>query len=135
MNREELAMQLMEKLLWKRKGLCSPRNPKNLTALMKRDDKESQEIYKTADPENQSPSEVQGILKKSIEKPCRDRAYAEKNGIPVNCSFREKLDYIKEMVNSCTFMTPPIQVVGKEHPAKENLKKQEKKKEGKCQEQ
>lgn len=49
------------------------------------------------------------------------------------CSFRDKLNYIKETI--ATMMdVQPIQVVGKEHPAKENLKK-DKKKEDKCQKQ
>ena len=58
--------------------------------------------------------------------------YAEKK-FGVNCSFRDKLNYIKETIASM-FDVQPIQVVGKEHPAKENLKK-DKKKEDKCQKQ
>ena len=62
-------------------------------------------------------------VKKAIQ-----QQYAEKK-FGVNCSFRDKLNYIKETIASM-FDVQPIQVVGKDP-----MLKKDKKKEDKCQEQ
>lgn len=132
MEYKDLINQVVEDCI---NELYPAHNTKNLTALVRRQHKKDEEKYRKIDPEHQSKEEVQKGLQDCTTE-FKTRMYAEKHKIPLNCSFKDKLNYIKEMVNSCTFMTPPIQVVGKDHPAKENLKKQEKKKkEDKCQEQ
>ena len=62
-------------------------------------------------------------VKKAIQ-----QQYAE-NKFGVNCSFRDKLNYIKETIASM-FDVQPIQVVGKDP-----MLKKDKKKEDKCQKQ
>lgn len=112
--------------------LYGAHNPITLTKLVKKQHKEDEEKYRKIDPEHQTPEEVQKGLQGCTTE-FKTRMYAEKNKIPLNCSFPDKLKYIKETI--ATMMdAQPIQVVGKEHPAKENLKK-EKEKKDKCQEQ
>ena len=62
-------------------------------------------------------------VKKAIQ-----QQYAE-NKFGVNCSFKDKLNYIKETIASM-FDVQPIQVVGKDP-----MLKKDKKKEDKCQKQ
>ena len=129
MERKDLIIKIVEDCI---NELHGSHNTRNLTALAKKHHKEDEENYHKIDPEHQTPDEVQKRLKGCV-KEINTRVYAEKNKIPLNCSFRDKLNYIKETIAGM-FDFQPIQVVGKEHPAKENLKK-DKKKEDKCQEQ
>ena len=129
MERKDLIIKIVEDCI---NELHGSHNTRNLTALAKKHHKEDEENYRKIDPEHQTPDEVQHRLKGCV-KEINTRVYAEKNKIPLNCSFRDKLNYIKETI-AAMMDVQPIQVVGKEHPAKENLKK-DKKKEDKCQEQ
>lgn len=113
--------------------LYGSHNTKNLTALARKQHKEDSEAYKKIDPEHQSKEEVQKGLQNCTTE-FKTRMYAEKNRIPLNCNFRDKLRYIQEFVGGAFMDVQPIQVVGKDHPAKENIKK-EKEKKNKCQEQ
>lgn len=106
-----------------------PANFKNVRKVIQRSHKKAQEL---ADKNSEQWTEKD--LKDSV-KEFGQQIYAEKKfKQPINCSFRDKLNYIKEMVGSMMDVCP-IQVVGKDHPAKENLKKQKEKKDNKCQEQ
>ena len=77
--------------------------------------------------------EYQELINKIVED-CINELYGARNSKNINCTFKDKLKYIQEFVGGAFMDAQPIQVVGKDHPAKENLEKQ-KKKEDKCQKQ
>lgn len=70
---------------------------------------------------------VKSIVEELINELCPTALDNVKKVIKRNhdkCSFKDKLNYIKETI-AAMMDVQPIQVVGKEHPAKENLKKKE----------
>ena len=125
MERKDLIIKIVEDCI---NELHGSHNTRNLTALAKKHHKEDEENYHKIDPEHQTPDEVQHRLKGCV-KEIKTKMYAEKNKIPLNCSFRDKLNYIKETIASM-FDVQPIQVVGKDP-----MLKKKKKKEDKCQKQ
>ena len=125
MERKDLIIKIVEDCI---NELHGSHNTRNLTALAKKQHKEDEENYREIDPEHQTPDEVQHRLKGCV-KEIKTKMYAEKNKIPLNCSFRDKLNYIKETIASM-FDVQPIQVVGKDPMLKKNKKKGDK-----CQEQ
>lgn len=123
MNRKELVKSIVEELI---NELC-PATLDNVKKVIKRSHDKATKLAQTKTSDKWTKKDIDDSVKEFGQ-----QQYAEKK-FGVNCSFRDKLNYIKETI--ATMMdVQPIQVVGKEHPAKENLKK-DKKKEDKCQKQ
>lgn len=117
MNRKEIVKSIIEEVI---DELC-PATLNNVRKVIERSHKKATKLSQTKNPEDWNKRDMEDSVKEF-----KQRQYAE-DKFGVNCSFRDKLAYIKETI--ATMMdVQPIQVVGKEHPAK-------KEKKNKCQEQ
>jgi hypothetical protein len=102
--------------------LC-PATLDNVKRAIKRSHDRANELAKNKSSAQWTQKDMDNSVKEFKQQQYADRKFA------VNCSFRDKLNYIKETI--ATMMdVQPIMPVGQEHPAKK-----EKKKENKCQEQ
>ena len=119
MDRKELVKSVVEELI---NELC-PATLDNVKKAIKRSHDKATKLSKTKNPDEWTKKDMDDSVKEF-----RQQQYAEKK-FGVNCSFRDKLNYIKETIASM-FDVQPIQVVGKDPMLKKN-----KKKEDKCQKQ
>ena len=119
MDRKELVKSIIEELI----NELYPATLDNVKKAIKRSHDKATKLSKTKNPDEWTKKDMDDSVKEF-----RQQQYAE-NKFGVNCSFRDKLNYIKETIASM-FDVQPIQVVGKDPMLKKN-----KKKEDKCQEQ
>lgn len=119
MDRKELVKSIVEELI---NELC-PATIDNVKRAIKRSHNKATKLSKTKTPDEWTKKDMDDSVKEFNQ-----QQYAEKK-FGVNCSFRDKLNYIKETIASM-FDIQPIQVVGKDP-----MLKKDKKKEDKCQEQ
>ena len=122
-EQRKLVKEIAEECLYE----LYPANIENVKKVIQRSHKRATELAKNKTSDKWTKKDMEDSVKEFGQQQYADRKFA------LNCSFREKLNYIHELVGSMMDICP-IQVVGKEHPAKENLKKQKDKKD-KCQEQ
>lgn len=119
MDRKELVKSVVEELI---NELC-PATIDNVKRAIKRSHDKATKLSKTKNPDEWTKKDMDDSVKEF-----RQQQYVE-NKFGVNCSFRDKLNYIKETIAGM-FDFQPVQVVGQDHPAKKN-----KKKEDRCQKQ
>ena len=119
MERKEIVKSIVEELI---NELC-PATHDNVKKAIKRSHDKATKLSKTKTPDEWTKKDMDDSVKGF-----RQQQYAEKK-FGVNCSFRDKLNYIKETIASM-FDGQPIQVVGKDP-----MLKKDKKKEDKCQKQ
>lgn len=119
MDRKELVKSIIEELI----NELYPATLDNVKKAIKRSHDKATKLSKTKNPDEWTKKDMDDSVKEF-----RQQQYAEKK-FGVNCSFRDKLNYIKETIASM-FDVQPIQVVGKDPMLKKN-----KKKEDKCQKQ
>ena len=119
MERKEIVKSIVEELI---NQLC-PATLDNVKKAIKRSHDKATKLSKTKTPDEWTKKDMDDSVKGF-----RQQQYAEKK-FGVSCSFRDKLNYIKETIASM-FDVQPIQVVGKDP-----MLKKDKKKEDKCQKQ
>lgn len=119
MERKELVKSIVEELI---NELC-PATLDNVKKVIKRSHDKATKLSQTKTPDKWTKKDMDDSIKEFGQ-----QQYAEKK-FGVNCSFRDKLNYIKETIASM-FDVQPIQVVGKDP-----MLKKDKKKEDKCQKQ